>query len=613
MIVAIGLCGCGSSSPAKTTITTVVDAAPPRTEVAAGQIDTAVPDTTGVTAPDTTTVSVDTLTPMDAPQVVDTLPPTTDSTPTPTPDSGTVATSTSTIDHATTLCSTVALGTKELKTDQTYDIVIPTCPRVSGTVSLATPLPTGAVWGNGSVNVMKIVRDGNNKVSDTVSYAATITAVDGTHFKYSVGVPEGAYEMMFIFTIKSSDLIPTTATRYAQETITIGPGVVHDVTLPAIEVNTLTATVTGTEALAASANQFGRFIEVLGLGPKNTLMTMGMAMTSGAQIPVNMWVPKNGMTPFIMVVDTPSAMAPYPSGFTSQFKLDFVAPTSNFTLAMPPVAKISGSVSDPNHSLSPMLGVGATTSAVNYYHCNSMDYGTYPDPIFFYPEGSASNFFAAATSHALYSRKGIECITYANYAIATGPGGMPTRAGENTYAFMEDPTPKSPNVITLTGDLTRDILVPALGTQVTVPGTVKDSQGNAIGNAQVDFNSSALSAAMLADKTFVGSLDVAANGTFTIHALPGTYTLWVKLKDTQGAAPTPDAGSPKDTGPAFTLPDVSFTLPDLGNAGDCAALATCCATLSATNKMVCDMVVSSNMAASCGAYLTSQKQSGACP
>jgi hypothetical protein len=60
----------------------------------------------------------------------------------------------------------------------------------------------------------------------------------------------------------------------------------------------------------------------------------------------------------------------------------------------------------------------------------------------------------------------MECITNAVYAIAIGSGGLPTRAGENTYAYMQDPTPKSPNLVTLTSDLVRNIDVPALGTQM---------------------------------------------------------------------------------------------------------------------------------------------------
>ena len=66
------------------------------------------------------------------------------------------------------ICSTVKLGTRDLTASQTYDIVMPDCLRVSGTVTLASPLPDGSVGGNGGVNFFKIIRDENNRVSDMI-------------------------------------------------------------------------------------------------------------------------------------------------------------------------------------------------------------------------------------------------------------------------------------------------------------------------------------------------------------------------------------------------------------------------------------------------------------
>ena len=528
-------------------------------------------------------------------------------------DGSTVVTSTSTPDDTTdpTICSTVVLGDRAISADQSYDIVMPDCLRLSGTVTLDSPLPTGAVFGNGQVNAFKIIRDANNKVTDTVSYAAAITAVDDSHFRYSIGLPADTYEMMYNFAVKSGAVFPSVASRIAQEHLTISGSLKHDVTLPAVDVATYTVAVTGTDALASNGSAFGRFIQVMLVNSGNTLMINGMSMTGGASVPITMWVPRGTITPFIMVQMSPGTFAPYPSGSVNQFKLDPVTPTGDFLLAMPAAVKISGTVSDPYQNLTPMLGIGGTgTSGVSYYHCDSLDTGTFPDPIFFYPEGSSSNFFSASTSHAFYVRKGLTCVTYANYAIATGTkGATPTIAGENTYAFMEDPTPKSPDAITLTADLTRDITVPDLGAQVTVTGTVKDARGTAIPNAQLSFNSRSLVTAAVATKTFVGSLDVSGSGTYTAHALPGTYAMKIALTKTAGSTTTSDAGvvGNKDAGP-----DLSFSLPDLGGGEGCTTLAACCSTLTGINKTLCDNAISANIGLSCTSYLGYFQSQGFC-
>jgi len=131
------------------------------------------------------------------------------------PDASTVLTSTSTPDNTTdpTICSTVVLGDRVLSADQSYDIVMPDCLRLSGTVTLDGPLPAGAVFSNGIVNAFKIIRDSSNAVADTVSYAAFVTPVDATHFTYTMGVPADTYEMMYHFIVKSSAQIPSTADR----------------------------------------------------------------------------------------------------------------------------------------------------------------------------------------------------------------------------------------------------------------------------------------------------------------------------------------------------------------------------------------------------------------
>ena len=240
--------------------------------------------------------------------------------------------------------------------------------------------------------------------------------------------------------------------------------------------------------------------------------------------------------------------------------------------------------------------------------------GTFPDPIFFYPEGSTSNFFSASTSHAFYLRQGLTCVTYANYAIAIGAkGATPTIAGENTYAYMEDPTPKSPDAVTLTADITRNITVPDLGVQVTVTGTVKDARGAAIPNARLNFNSRSLTTAAVADKTFVGDLDVSSGGTYTLHALPGTYAMNIARATSSGSTTTPDAGVVANKDAGFTLPDLGFSLPDLGiGGGDCTTLAACCPTLPSTYQLTCNSGVSSNNATACAGFLASLKLTGYC-
>jgi hypothetical protein len=531
-------------------------------------------------------------------------------------DGSTVVISTSTPDDTTdpTTCSTVVLGDRPLLADQSYDIVMTDCLRLSGTVTLASPLPSGGVFGNGQVNALKVTRDGSNSVIDTVNYAADITAVDDSHFRYSIGLPAGTYEVMYNIAVKAPGQIPSVASRIGQEHLTITGSLKHDVTLPAIDVVTYTVTVTGTDALPSNGSAFGRYIQVIVTNSSNTFMATGMSITAGASIPITMWFPKETVTPFILVQMSPVAFAPYASGSVNQFKLDPVTPTGDFSLATPAFAKISGTVSDPFQNLTPMLGIGGTgTSGISYDQCNSLDTGTFPDPIFFYPEGSTSNFFSASTRHAFYVRTGITCVSYANYAIAMGAkGATPTLAGENTYAFMDDPTPKSPDAITVTTDIVRNITVPDLGAQVTVTGTVKDARGAAIPNARLNFNSRSLVTATVADKTFVGNLDVSSAGSYTLHALPGTYAMWIALTKTAGSTPMPDAGTGGNKDAGYILPDVSFSMPDLGGAGDCTTLAACCPTLSGTNQALCNNGVSANIGISCASYLGYFQTQGFC-
>ena len=316
-----------------------------------------------------------------------------------------------------------------------------------------------------------------------------------------------------------------------------------------------------------------------------------------------------------MVQMSPVPTAPYASGSVNQFKLDPITPTGDFSLAQPAVAKISGTVSDPFQNLTPMLGIGGTgSSGVSYYQCDSLDTGTFPDPIFFYPEGSVSSFFSASTSHAFYARKGLTCVAYANYAIAMGAkGATPTISGENTYAYMEDPTPKSPNAITLTADITRNITVPDLGAQVTVTGTVKDFRGAAIPNAHLNFNSRSLTTAALADKTFVGNLDVGSAGAYTLHALPGTYAMWIALTTSSTGTTTPDAGVVANQDAGFVMPDVGFSLPDLATGGaDCTTLAACCPSLPTMFLTTCNAGVTANIAVTCAGILNGLKGQGYC-
>ena len=280
------------------------------------------------------------------------------------------------------------------------------------------------------------------------------------------------------------------------------------------------------------------------------------------------------------------------------------------------MVKISGTVSDPFQNLTPVIGVGGTgSSGISYYHCDSLDTGTYPDPIFFYPEGTTSTFFSSASSHSFYARKGITCVTYANYAIATGTkGATPSISGENTYAYMQDPTDKSPQAVTLTVDIIRNITVPDLGSQVAVIGTVKDARGAAIPYARLNFNSRSLSTATVVDKTFVGSLDVSSAGTYTAHALPGTYAMWIALPTSSASAGTPDAGAPANKDAAtVSLPDGSFALPDLATGGsDCTTLAACCPSLPTMFVSTCNAGVTANISVTCAGILNGLKAKGYC-
>jgi hypothetical protein len=541
-------------------------------------------------------------------------------------DGGSVVSSTTTPDNPTepTICSTVLLGERDLLADQTYDIVMPDCLRVSGTITLASPLPDGAVYSGGSVQLFKLIRDTNGTLTDNVVYDGVITPVDDTHFRYSVGVPADTYEVMYTFITKSSappslTNLPSTASRIGQDRLTVEGSITHDVTLPAISVTTRTVTVTGTDALPSHANQFGRYLIVYQVNTANTLLVMGMSMTAGPLVPISMWVPNETFTPTLTVQDSPGVGT---SGFLSQFKLAPVTPSGDFSLAMPPAVQISGTISDPNNTLSRIPSpTGQATSPVNYYQCNSLDYGSFPDPIFMFPEANTSQFFVGTTSHTLFVRSGIDCVTYANYAIAIGPGGLPTRDGENTYVYIDDPSRRSPDAVVLTTDVVRDIEVPALDTQVTMRGTVRDARGNPVPYAELRFNSDAMTSPAWANKTFNGGLDVGSTGSYVAHALPGRYRLSIELSTSSSAGTVPDASVPGG-GPdasytlpdvSFTLPDVSFTLPDLpAITGDCSTLAACCPQLGGSSRTGCESIVSLGTATTCASYLAVLRLGGSC-
>jgi hypothetical protein len=371
------------------------------------------------------------------------------------------------------------------------------------------------------------------------------------------------------------------------------------------------ASAIGSDKLPTNGIAYGRYIGLYGLNTRHTLLTSGMSMTVSASTTITMWLPRGEFTPTLLEFDAQESMTPFRSGYVSQFQLDPVSADSAISLALPAFTKISGTVSDPNHVLAPMQMVGnAGNSPPHYYHCNTLDYGSYPDPIFLFPEGSVSDFFTAATSHAFYARKGMTCVAYANYAIAVGPGGLSTRAGENTYAYMQDPTPRSPDAITLGDDVVRDVSVPALGTQITVRGTVKDVRGNGLANINLSFVSDALTNAGLSDKMYVGGVDSTAAGEYVLHALPGTYLYTAELPASESTAATLDAGAPKDASA-----DLPVIIPSTGDAGSytCATLAACCNNLGATDKATCQAVVAMNNDGTCSTLQTMLALGGSCP
>jgi hypothetical protein len=532
----------------------------------------------------------------------------------PSPDGGSIVASTTAPDNPSepTVCSTLLLGERDILADETYDIVMPDCLRVSGTITLASPLPDASIYSGGSVQLYKIIRDTNGNITDNVVYNAVVTPVDNTHFRYAVGVPADTYEVMYTFILKGSEAaslthLPSTASRMGQDRITVSASMKHDVTLPAIVVSSRTVTVTGTDVLPSHANQFGRYLIVYQVNTANTLLVVGMSLSSGASVPISMWVPTETFTPTLTLMDGPSVGA---SGFTSQFKLAQVTPIGDFALALPATVEISGSIADPYNTLSRIPSpTGQETSGVNYYQCNSIDYGSWPDPIFMFPEGSASSFFAGTTSHTLFVRSGITCVTYANYAIAIGPGGLPTRDGENTYVYIDDPSRRLPDALVLTSDAVRNINVPAIDTQVTMRGTVKDARGNAIPGAELTFNSDAMTSPTWANKTFNGGLNVGSSGSYIAHALPGKYRLLVKLP----SSPSSSSANP-DAGTSVGGKDASFSLPDFGSStgGDCSTLAACCSTLSTGLKTSCETIVSLGSDSTCASTLAQLKSASMC-
>jgi hypothetical protein len=194
-----------------------------------------------------------------------------------------------------------------------------------------------------------------------------------------------------------------------------------------------------------------------------------------------------------------------------------------FSFTLPPLATISGTVSDPATALTPaqflnlsedvqcLSGDAVRDEFTNYDYARQ-------------EEGGTGRFYTDALHYSFFVRRGLRCEPSSTIRIQVGPGGFSTTANyDNHDAFLLMPRAGA-EVITVDTDLTRDFVLQRPPKQVKLDGKILDQQGHPL-TGFLEAREARLTTPGWEGNSLMAVAPVHTDGAFTLNVLPGTYKL----------------------------------------------------------------------------------------
>jgi hypothetical protein len=420
----------------------------------------------------------------------------------------------------TTTVSAHYLQAQVYESSQTVAYVVPKGFKVTGAVTLPSP-PAGGSYKTGSVNIFNL--DSGD------SYTAVITLASATGFTYTVALPAGTYDVMTRIALQfGAGVNSSIVTRFKFSKLTVCGDATHPIELAAMPALTSkTVEVKGVSAMGTAASPTGYVGFVTLERADHTLSSLAVASAiTGDAFSVALMLPADPLVPVISITDAGKATGVRASGMTNGIKLPEAPVAASYSLDLPPLAKLSGTVSDPMSALvQPQVIVPTVTgpSPFSYLHCDSTDRDTFPNPPLFFVESSTGNVMADALSYRSFVRKGVTCDLYGVMAIQLGAGGTATQAGENTIGTLLLPG-RNRDKPTVTADLVKDYAVVKPPQEIKLTATIKDSSGavlpgwsiNALARAELKptgWQDNGLEVFVISD----------TQGALKANLIPGTY------------------------------------------------------------------------------------------
>lgn len=413
---------------------------------------------------------------------------------------------------------------------------------VTGTVTLPSA-PANGISKGGDV----IFMDLDNQ--RTFEFKAA-TATEGS-FTYHLPVMAGSYRVMTTYSVQfaNSDAAAdvTALSRVKFEKLTVCGDMTHDIALDALpDLALKTFAVSGLSALDTAHDGTGYIAYLTLENNEHTLSMMGIAVglnVTGDSFNANLMVPTGSLVPTVELTDTGSVLGPpvgtRKSGLISRIELDPATIGSAVTvaLALPPLVKMSGTVSDPGAVMIPGAAMaagypqyGTFASPVSNLHADTTDLGTFPDPPMYFLEASTGNIFSDALDYRTFVRKGVTFNLYGSIAIGLGAvGGQATILGENNYGYLVLPN-VGQDQVTATTDFTKNYAIPSPEpASIKLTGVVQDAAGAAVSGAEVDPESTVLPGAPWDTLKLGATVMSDSSGQFKLNVLPGTYRIKVLL------------------------------------------------------------------------------------
>jgi len=517
-------------------------------------------------------------------------------------------------------CSAHFLLSQSFASSATLNVQVPDCALVHGTVTMST-LPAGASFVQGTVAayLKSVSIDGGKPDSADAWSSDSVVQTAPNQFAYAMALPSGtAYSMMYAFRVHfaSDGGNAPILQRIAYDTITPSGDTVHNVTADPFGAVTM-ANVTvglGSNTIDPPSGALGYQATVSMTNASETLLAVGNALSPTFPVSMPIVATNETLTPFVMLNDiqTNVASAITQGGYSSQIRLDPQIASSSYSLTLPELAALSGTVSDPQSELAPaqtLNGVVVAHVRDTEVHCDSNDYGTWPNPIFFEPEFAVGYIWDNLHTHKSYLRSGITCIPYPRFYVQMGSGGNENVLGSNSYGLFETPSPETSTPITVTGDVTETYTVPTIGTQIAISGAVTDSSSQPLAGALVKVHSTALTG--MPNSAFHMQVFTDGAGNFTVNLLTGVYDVEVDRPAPGYVAPVQGDAGGVDAGFSF---DSGIGGGDSGSGG-CSTLSTCCAssTFPAAQHATCTMIAGLGDATACSPYLSGAETAGWCP